>query len=431
MIGVGTRTNIGPSRRAASRGWTPQNIAAKVLFWGKYADISGGEMPNLLGTDALTVAGSAGAETYQCPNTAPYIAADTDYIWFKTDETQRTTTTAELVGYDLQRTPVKYDNDTPNALREIVIFKAGESLTESEVNSLHRYLQLPILWSGVLNANGSIKDNRVGQNLWTPEITYDEDLVTFMTGLATPLSETYAGVLDSFVKGLKSDLSLTNLSDYFDVLYVGASETVETTARNLAKRAHDGTINVTTAPYVFYEWLGILGDAAKRVFIDTNYNPSTEAEALSATDNSMGMVSLRDRGASAGQYSWGNQTNSRINPLYTTVAAVRGNLNGGTQTTYDANNTTKLCLIMSRSGNNIGSSINGAALNVKAANASGFTNAKEYFLAYNNAGTDTGHDTIYGSMYWRAKHSNDADCAKIWARVRDYFIGIGRPIIPV
>ena len=54
-------------------------------------------------------------------HTAPYETADTDYIWFKTDSSQRTTTTAELIGYDFTRTIVKYANVTPYAIEAIMI----------------------------------------------------------------------------------------------------------------------------------------------------------------------------------------------------------------------------------------------------------------------------------------------------------------------
>lgn len=148
-------------------------LQAKFLFWGKYSEISGGQMPSKVtgATDYLTVSGSAGSETYQCPNTAPYISADTDYIWFKTDATQRTTTTAELIGYDLQRTPVKYLYDAPNSIQEIIILKAGEVLTADELKSLHHYMRLPILWSGYFVDEGYEKSNRPlsQQYLWTPE----------------------------------------------------------------------------------------------------------------------------------------------------------------------------------------------------------------------------------------------------------------------
>lgn len=148
------------------------SLKAKLLFYGFYSDIIDGKMFNKLGSDWLTVAGNAGSETYQCPNTDPYIAADTDHIWFKTDESQRSTTTSELVSYDLQRTPVKYDDATPYQIRMIAIIKAGEIFTASERDSLFKWFELPILWDNSLNQFGHVKGNRVGQNLWIEEIVY-------------------------------------------------------------------------------------------------------------------------------------------------------------------------------------------------------------------------------------------------------------------
>ena len=141
----------------------------EVLFFGLYSDISGGQMPNkkIGSSDYLIVAGAVGSETYECPNTAPYIAADTDYIWFKTDASQRTVTTAELIGYDLQRTPVKYEDASPNEIVAIIILNAV--VTGTKRDYLFRDMWLPILWDNNLNGYGHIKDNRIGQQLWTPE----------------------------------------------------------------------------------------------------------------------------------------------------------------------------------------------------------------------------------------------------------------------
>jgi hypothetical protein len=153
--------------------FTPQYLADKLLFWGTVADIAAGEMANKItgATDALTVGGSAGTFTFQCPDTAPYIAADTDYIWFKTDETLRTTTEAELVGYDFPRTLVKYDNTTPYAIREIIVLLAGETLTTAEENLLRDYMELSIWWSDVSSDHGVTKGNRSAeQSVWTVEI---------------------------------------------------------------------------------------------------------------------------------------------------------------------------------------------------------------------------------------------------------------------
>ena len=47
-------------------------IEVKMLFWGMYSEISGGQMPNKVSgsSDFLTVTGVTGSETYQCPDTA-------------------------------------------------------------------------------------------------------------------------------------------------------------------------------------------------------------------------------------------------------------------------------------------------------------------------------------------------------------------------
>jgi hypothetical protein len=177
IIGIGVGI---PFMRCGGGGWTPSNdsvLLTKLLFWGKYSEIAGGVMPNKIdaGVTSLTVAGSVGSETYKAPDVDDtFVDADahgaTDYIWFKTDETQRTTTTAELIGYDFARTLIKYDNTTPYQIREIIILADGATLTTSEENNLRDYMNLSIWWSNVLSSHGDVKGNRgVGQSVWTPE----------------------------------------------------------------------------------------------------------------------------------------------------------------------------------------------------------------------------------------------------------------------
>lgn len=43
----------------------------------------------------------------------------------------------------------------------IGILKDAEILTLNEINLLHKYFQLWIFWSGILNAYGVIKENRI------------------------------------------------------------------------------------------------------------------------------------------------------------------------------------------------------------------------------------------------------------------------------
>ena len=139
----------------------------EVLFFGLYSEISDGKMPNKVdgGATFLTVAGAAGSETYQAPNTAPYQTADTDYIWFKTDVSQRTTTTAELIGYDFTRTIVKYANTAPYAIEAIMILSS-----DVDTAKMRDDFDLSVWWSNVLSAYGNVKGNRgVGQSVWTAE----------------------------------------------------------------------------------------------------------------------------------------------------------------------------------------------------------------------------------------------------------------------
>jgi uncharacterized protein (TIGR02145 family) len=124
-------------------------------------------MPNKVdgGATFLTVAGAAGSETYQCPNTAPYQTADTDYIWFKTDVSQRTTTTAELIGYDFTRTIVKYGNSAPNAIEAIMILSS-----DVDTAKMRDDFDLSVWWSNVLSAYGNVKSNRgSSRSVWNLE----------------------------------------------------------------------------------------------------------------------------------------------------------------------------------------------------------------------------------------------------------------------
>jgi hypothetical protein len=122
-------------------------------------------------TDYLIVEGTAGARTFRCPNTAAYIAADTDYIWFRTNGSQRSVSTAELKGYDLPRTPVKYLDDAPNTLQYLLIL--SDNLTDSEKTKLHKDFRLPIYWDGVYSDIGYLKSNRTidEQYVWPPATT--------------------------------------------------------------------------------------------------------------------------------------------------------------------------------------------------------------------------------------------------------------------
>jgi hypothetical protein len=170
MKTIGIGTHIGKGIFSWVSYWANSGL---FLFFGEVSKITGGRLYNQVrdSVDYLTVGGSVGSYTFQAPVNATYKAADTDYIWFKTDETPRTTTEAELIGYDLQRTPVKYDDASPNSIRWIGILKLATTLTATQRNNLFKSFYLPIMWDDSWNDYGHSKENRplTEQVLWTPE----------------------------------------------------------------------------------------------------------------------------------------------------------------------------------------------------------------------------------------------------------------------
>ncbi len=176
---IGNRIGVQFDSQSWQSYWAKQD---EVLFFGEISNIRDSKLYNQVvgSNDYLVVSGNPGSYSFQCPNTASYIAADTDYIWFNGASTQRTVTTNELVSYDLQRTPVKYDDLAPNNIRAILILKAGVVLSDPMRDKLFNNFNLPVLWDNSLNPYGHIKSNRIGQFLWNPEPT--GLTLTLMTG---------------------------------------------------------------------------------------------------------------------------------------------------------------------------------------------------------------------------------------------------------
>lgn len=176
----------------------------EVLFFGLYSDIADGKMPNRVdgGATYLTVAGSAGSETFQAPNTAAYIDADMDYIWFRTDESQRIVTIAELIGYDLQRTPVKFNDDAPNAIVAIMILKSGEVISGTKRDKMFTDMWLPIMWDNLWNDFGHSKSNRspIEQVLWVP---YEDETIALTATFTTPATDGLSIAINNLILGLK------------------------------------------------------------------------------------------------------------------------------------------------------------------------------------------------------------------------------------
>ena len=278
-VGIGNRVG-GGNNFSWSSYWAQSN---KVLFFGLYSEISGGQMPNKVAgsTDYLTVSGSTGSETFQAPDTAPYKAADTDYIWFTTLAVQRTTTTAELIAYDLQRTPVKYGNVTPNALNAIIILKAGETLTSDEIDRLHTDMSLSVYWSGVWNDNGSIKDNRtVNQSVY-----YVPESAALFARMVTA-SETPNYARKKIINDTVIGLQVNGLWSKMDACWLMASHGTLSARMNWIADAYNLTQG--TGLPEFEVDRGFLGVPTTK-FLKTGFVPSTASGKYAANDAAFGV----------------------------------------------------------------------------------------------------------------------------------------------
>lgn len=114
----------------------------------------------------------------------------------------------------------------------------------------------------------------------------DAEVDTYITGLATPLSAWQITKLKTFVSALKTGLSITNLSDAFDVMYILGCETAESSLRNLVKNAHHATaVNILTFDPNTY----IKGNGTDS-YINTNYIPSIHGVKFTVNDASFGIL---------------------------------------------------------------------------------------------------------------------------------------------
>lgn len=138
------------------------------------------------------------------------------------------------------------------------------------------------------DVNGKISSIPVCGSLSFPDvingINYDDDLVTYMTGLTAALSTTQKYNLNTFITTLKTGLGITNISDAFDILYVLAGETQESSLRNLASRNYDGILYGTST---FQQYEGFTLGSGRRI-IPNVYTPFNNGNTYTLNSAAVG-----------------------------------------------------------------------------------------------------------------------------------------------
>jgi len=250
---------------------------------------------------------------------------------------------------------------------------------------------------------------------WT---TRHPELGIYITGLTTPLAEAQIIRLGEFLEAVKTGLSITNLSDTFDVMYLLAGETSESALKNLVEDDNHATLSVT-AP-AFSAFNGFTGGADK--YINTNYNPSTEGDKFVQNNASFGFYSKTSR--SHGNYASGSQEGASFIQIRSHYDATQGNIVLNSDTPSSALSGTSYGLFASirvAAANSI-MAINEARYTSGAANSNAIPNRPLYLLARNAAGTADRFDAIQMPFAWAGKGLSQAEFIVIKNAVENYLI---------
>ncbi len=120
---------------------------------------------------------------------------------------------------------------------------------------------------------------------WTTQGT--AELIAYTAGLTTDLSTAQKLRLTTFVKALKTGLSITDLNDVFDAMYILAGETAESSLRNLVRNAYHATM-VNSPSFTAFE--GFTGNGVTS-YIRSNYNPSVNGVNFVLNNAAIGVYS--------------------------------------------------------------------------------------------------------------------------------------------
>lgn len=221
-------------------------------------------------------------------------------------------------------------------------------------------------------------------------LTYTPELATYITGLATPLSDGQKTAINTFILSLKSGLSITNLSDTFDAMWILAGETQESSLKNLVKNAHHCTLAGTPNP-TFTQFEGLQGDGTNGYLV-ANYNPNLQGINYTQNNASIGYYSRTDKAANMREIGCADGTSS--NNLMSKAADNNFycGLNEGPGFIFGTIADTLGMLMVTRNSNAI-ADVNcyhnktTVVKSVSAGVTTGVPNAALYLMAFNNEGS--------------------------------------------
>lgn len=255
-------------------------------------------------------------------------------------------------------------------------------------------------------------------------VSYDADATAYFARMTTQPDATQKGYISTLIAGIKSDNSLTNLSDGFDCFYIFAGHDGTEALLNAAKASHDCTaVNSPT----FTASQGFTGNGTTQ-YINTNYNPSTEGVRFTSGSGSLGVYlrlnvneSLSQIGARDGS---GNRShlNSRHGDIF------YGYCQSSADTGPNAANTDSrgLFTAVRTSGTNINSYKNGVLHDSETNSTGTIPSYNFYILTLNANGSPGSLSTNQVAIAFVS--NNNINQASLYTRIQDYMTSLGTQV---
>jgi len=273
-----------------------------------------------------------------------------------------------------------------------------------------------------IQVTGEVALASAGYNIVNAELT------TYITGLVTELSDEQLERLDTLISALKTGLSITNLSDAFDIMYILANETEEAALRNLVKRAHDTTA-VNSPTFAALE--GYTGDAVSS-YLNHNYSEVSDGDNVSQNNISLGVYCRSNRAASSTKIAAGTGITS-LSRYFSLLLFIPGNntsayVHSGSATSRAVSDALGLT-VMTRNNataQKIYRNTTGTESNI---NSNVPPDLSLYSLARNLNGSPNAYDDVQLSLVFISRGLSDAEVSVIHTAFEAYMDANGKGVV--
>lgn len=255
---------------------------------------------------------------------------------------------------------------------------------------------------------------------------YDQDVTKLLAAATSFPSATRIGLISNYILGIKTDYSITLLSEIFDVLRLYAAHDQQFSRLNWAKRAHDAT-EVNSPSWIADR--GYTGNATT-MRLDSNYNPSTQGVRYLQNDGAIigycrtDLAQTGQIGGALNAAGQGTLINPRNGPGVI-AGAVNRSLNTDTTSIATANSL-GMTAIRRVNATQIIANKNGVDVQTVASNSVAPISLNMYELAINNNGAGAFFSSRQHCLF--AVSKGNIDLSLFYSRTQTYLTALGAAV---